>query len=340
MTAIRLCWAAPRCRIHCRASLEGTRFPRSQRARRFRGCSAGWLRAALAFPISPTLTCCFCTPETAPKKNSKNRSGRFSQDLWDLRLKLSPATRTLAECGRFEAANSEFAISLLDCRYLAGDHRVFARLHDDVIPKLLARESEQDREAAGELTRARHGKFGGTVFHLEPNVKDGPGGLRDYNVVCWLSLLAAIEQYHGWPSDDAVLSASIQESFGTALNALMSIRCFLHFRHNRDDNTLTWESQDAAAAQKIGVAHSPRTIRATSDRDGEPLSTAEWMRFTSATRARCIMCACKCWRRFRRHAFRSITNFSNCARAFRTRNFWSRTGCCFCGSPRPWTIPS
>ena len=58
----------------------------------------------------------------------------------------------------------------------------------------------------------------------------------------------------------------------------MSIRCFLHFRHNRDDNTLTWESQDAAAAQKIGVAHSPRTIRATSDRDGEPLSTAEWMR--------------------------------------------------------------
>jgi [protein-PII] uridylyltransferase len=65
---------------------------------------------------------------------------KFSQDLWDLGLKLSPATRTLAECGKFEAANSEFAISLLDCRYLAGDHRVFARLHNDQIPKLLARE--------------------------------------------------------------------------------------------------------------------------------------------------------------------------------------------------------
>jgi [protein-PII] uridylyltransferase len=73
------------------------------------------------------------------QEKSKEPIRKFSQDLWDLSLKLSPATRTLAECGKFEAANSEFAISLLDCRYLAGDHRVFARLHDEVIPKLLAR---------------------------------------------------------------------------------------------------------------------------------------------------------------------------------------------------------
>src|ERR1700733_1625117 len=203
---------------------------------------------------------------------------KFSQDLWDLGLKLGAATRTLAECGKFEAANSEFAISLLDCRYLAGDHRMFARLHDDVIPKLLSRESDQIVKRLGELTRTRHGKFGSTVFHLEPNIKDGPGGLRDYNVVCWLSLLAAIEQYHVWPSDDAVLPVSIQEPFAAALNALVSIRCFLHFRHNRDDNTLTWESQDAAAAQKIGVAHSPRSMRAVNEGGADGLSTAEWMR--------------------------------------------------------------
>src|SRR5271170_6236198 len=204
---------------------------------------------------------------------------KFSQDLWDLGLKLSPATRTLAECGKFEAANSEFAISLLDCRYLAGDHQVFARLHDEVIPKLLARESDQIVKRLGELTRTRHGKFGSTVFHLEPNVKDGPGGLRDYNVVCWLSLLAAIEQYHVWPSDDAILPVTLKESFAAALNALVSIRCFLHFRQHRDDNTLTWEAQDAAAARTIGVAHSPRGIRVANDpRGAEVLSTAEWMR--------------------------------------------------------------
>src|SRR5580698_1668672 len=64
---------------------------------------------------------------------------KFSQDLWDLGLKLSPATRTLAECSRFEAANSEFAISLLDCCHRSGDHGLFARLYDEVIPKLLSR---------------------------------------------------------------------------------------------------------------------------------------------------------------------------------------------------------
>src|SRR6202521_2099572 len=191
---------------------------------------------------------------------------KFSQDLWDLGLKLSPATRTLAECSRFESANSEFAISLLDCRHLAGDHRLFARLHDEVIPKLLGRESEQIVKRLGELTRTRPGKFGSTGFHLEPNVKDGPGGLRDYNVVCWLSLMAAIEKYHVWPSDDAVMPVSIQESFEAALDFQMSVRCFLHFRHGRHDNALTWEAQDEAAARKIGAV------------DAEITNAAAWMR--------------------------------------------------------------
>ena len=50
---------------------------------------------------------------------------RFSQELWDLRLKLSPASRTLGECDRMDPENLEFAISLLDCRYLAGDQATF-----------------------------------------------------------------------------------------------------------------------------------------------------------------------------------------------------------------------
>jgi [protein-PII] uridylyltransferase len=252
-------------------------FPESNGPADFAVVALGGFGRRWLFPFSD-VDVLFLHAGNGTEEKFKEPIRKFSQDLWDLGLKLSPATRTLAECGKFEAANSEFAISLLDCRYLAGDHRVFARLHNDQIPKLLARESEQIVKRLGELTRTRHGKFGSTVFHLEPNVKDGPGGLRDYNVVCWLSLLAAIEQYHVWPSDDAVLPASIQESFAAALNALMSIRCFLHFRHNRDDNTLTWESQDAAAAQKIGVAHSPRTIQAASERGNGALSTAEWMR--------------------------------------------------------------
>jgi [protein-PII] uridylyltransferase len=203
---------------------------------------------------------------------------RFSQGLWDLGLKLSPATRTLAECSQFDTANPEFAISLLDCRFLAGDRQLFARLHDDVIPKLISHASDQIVRRLAELTRTRHGKFGSTVFHLEPNIKDGPGGLRDYNVVSWLSLLAAIEKYHVWPVENAILPVSIQQQFEAALESLMSIRCFLHFRHNRDDNTLTWGAQDAAATHRIGVANSRIAAEPSNDGGNEPLTASDWMR--------------------------------------------------------------
>src|ERR1035438_9842563 len=65
---------------------------------------------------------------------------RFSQELWDLRLKLSPATRTLAECERLDPNNVEFAISLLDCRYLAGDRELFSRLREKTVPRMVARD--------------------------------------------------------------------------------------------------------------------------------------------------------------------------------------------------------
>ncbi len=208
----------------------------------------------------------------------KDAVRKFSQDLWDLGLKLSPATRTLAECGRFDAENAEFAISLLDCRYLAGDRGLFARLHDDVIPKLIARDAGQIIKRLADLTRTRYGKFGNTVFHLEPDMKDGPGGLRDYNVVNWLSLLTAIEKYHVWPRENSVLPEAIQRPFDAALGSLISVRCFLHVRHKRDDNTLTWESQGAAAAHKIGIANSSPLTPASNRQDADPLTASDWMR--------------------------------------------------------------
>ena len=58
-----------------------------------------------------------------------------------------------------------------------------------------------------DLTRARYNKFGDTVFHLEPNVKDGPGGLRDYNLACWLALISAMEEKGSWPDEAELLPA-------------------------------------------------------------------------------------------------------------------------------------
>jgi [protein-PII] uridylyltransferase len=222
------------------------------------GFGRGWL-----FPYSD-IDLLFLHDSQATEEAFKDPIRRFSQELWDLRLKLSPATRTLAECDRLDPNNPEFTFALLDCRYLAGDRRLFSRLHDKVIPKLITRESQGLVQRLADVTRERHAKYGETVFHLEPNVKDAPGGLRDYNVACWLALISAMDKLRDWPDANTLLPVSARRQLEPALEFLTSLRCFLHFRHGRDDNSLTWTDQDEAAARRIGTA--------------ETLSAAEWMR--------------------------------------------------------------
>jgi [protein-PII] uridylyltransferase len=209
----------------------------------------------------------------------KDCAAQFSQELWDLRLRVSPATRTLSECDKFDPNNPEFSISLLDCRYLAGHAKLFADLHEKVIPALVARDSGPLTQKLADLTRERYSKFGETVFHLETNVKDGPGGLRDYNLASWLELITHLAHQRAWPDEKSTLPASIRRQFEPALEFLMSVRCFLHFRHSRDDNTLTWEAQDEAAAHHVGV------------RSADSLDASEWMRIYFA-HARAIHRVC------------------------------------------------
>jgi len=223
------------------------------------GFGRGWL-----FPYSD-IDILFLYGDRDAEQAFKDPVRRFSQELWDLRLKLSPASRTLGECDRYDPNNTEFAISLLDCRYLVGDRDLFRRLHDKVIPKLVMRESKSLLQGLAEVTRERHGKYGMTLYHLEPNLKEAPGGLRDCNVANWLALISAMDKLHDWP-DATSLRAPVRKQLESALDFLMSARCFLHFRQGRDDNTLSWEAQDEAAARKIGAS------------DGEELSAADWMR--------------------------------------------------------------
>src|ERR1035437_7426106 len=168
------------------------------------GFGRGWL-----FPYSD-IDLLFLFGDREAEKAFKDPVRRFSQELWDLRLKLSPASRMLSEGDRYDPSNTEFTISLLDCRYLAGDHDLFRRLHDKVIPKLVMRESKPLLQGLAEVTRERHGKFGQTVFHLEPNLKETPGGLRDYSVACWLALISATGKLGDWP-DASSLRAPVRK---------------------------------------------------------------------------------------------------------------------------------
>src|SRR5271165_4780928 len=232
------------------------------------GFGRGWM-----FPYSD-IDLLFMFGDREAEKAFKDPVRRFSQELWDLRLKLSPASRTLGECDRYDPNNTEFTISLLDCRYLAGDHDLFRRLHDKVIPKLVMRESKALLQGLAEVTRERHAKYGMTLYHLEPNLKEAPGGLRDCNVASWLALVSAMDKLHDWP-DASSLRAPVRKQVDAALDFLMSARCFLHFRHGRDDNTLSWEAQDEAAGRRVGatIVGAP-----TGGADSGELSAADWMR--------------------------------------------------------------
>jgi len=207
----------------------------------------------------------FLTADGRTEQQYKPGIASLCREMWDLRMRVSPATRSLAECGRLYRDNLEFNVSLLDCRYLAGDPQLFARLHDVVVPQLVVRERQALVQNLAELTRTRHTKYGQTIFHLEPNVKEGPGGLRDYNVACWLALISALEKRQPRPPA-GLLAQELREDCLRAFDFLCAVRCFLHYRQGRDDNALSYELQAEAAAAGVG---------AKANRALEP---AEWMR--------------------------------------------------------------
>lgn len=203
----------------------------------------------------------FLSEDPGVLNRSADSIGRMCQQMWDLGLRVAPTARTLAGCGEFDPNNVELALSLIECRRLAGDNELFRRLYEETIPKLIRRNWPELVENVVELTRRRHAKYGNTVFHLEPNVKECPGGLRDVNVAEWLAKLVAVRKGSGLPA-----SMALRDEHQAGLAFLMSTRCFLHFLYDRDDNNLRWEAQDAAAAKGIGV-------------DGHPYdNTAEWTR--------------------------------------------------------------
>jgi [protein-PII] uridylyltransferase len=208
----------------------------------------------------------FLTEQPALVAAHQDAVRAMCQDLWDMRIKLSPTTRTLEDCDRLHRDNPEFNISLLDCRLLAGDYNLFRRLHDQVIPRAVLRDWQELVLLLAEVNETRHQTLGETIFHLEPNIKDAPGGLRDYNVSCWLALLNGFSRSHDWTSAFDHFPASLRDRAQEAKDFLTSVRCFLHYRAGRDDNQLNWEAQQAAADAHIGY-------------DGGGADAAEWMRY-------------------------------------------------------------
>ena len=213
----------------------------------------------MLFPYSD-LDLLFLFGNEKAESESRPLIAEFSRTLWDLGFRVSSAGRTVEECRRIEQDNAEFHLAMLDRRFLAGDKALLEKLDSKVLfgserqsrPFLL---SELQR-----LTRDRLGRYGNTIFHLEPNVKEAPGGLRDYHAILSMRQLA------GDRRDPRISPVNEDELTRSAVEFLSSIRCFLHYSNGRNDNTLTYELQADAAERSLGIDDNLRR------------NAAEWMR--------------------------------------------------------------
>jgi [protein-PII] uridylyltransferase len=175
----------------------------------------------------------------------------FLRVVWDAGLHASQSVRTLDECVRLHEQNIELHISLLDLRFVYGNAGLFQRLTGALPAFYRKNENRLIRELA-DMAGKRHSKFNNTVYHLEPNIKEAPGGFRDIHLLHWLALLA---------QDKGRIREALEAIEGPK-RFLTAVRCFLHNESKRDNNLLGFELQDKITAYWM-------------DASAEP---AEWMR--------------------------------------------------------------
>ncbi len=166
----------------------------------------------------------------------------FVQKLWDAGLRLSHSVHTVDECATLHMQNIELNVSLLDMRPLAGDARMFENLSIR-LPKFLREEGRNLARHICRLARPRHDRFQNTVYQLEPDVKECPGGIRDLHLIHWLERLRAAVTLVPPPEE--------------AVRFLSRVRCLLHHRAGRDSNHLNFELQEEAAALEFFGKRTP-----------------------------------------------------------------------------------
>jgi [protein-PII] uridylyltransferase len=165
----------------------------------------------------------------------KNALSEFVRLLWDAGLRLSHSVRTVAECAEIHEGNIELSISLLDRRMLDGSSDLYAKL-ESKLPAFFERQGRPLTRHLCQLAGERHEKFQGTFYHLEPNVKETPGGLRDLHLIDWLGKLRK--------PDEEVAARLL-----TPTRFVHSLRCFLHYQTRRDQNLLNFDAQEALTTQ-------------------------------------------------------------------------------------------
>ncbi|MEA2780338.1 MAG: [protein-PII] uridylyltransferase, partial [Rhodospirillaceae bacterium] len=167
--------------------------------------------------------------------------------LWDLGLKVGHATRSVDDCMRQARADMTVRTGLLEARFLWGEQRLYQELKQRFRREVAIGDGLDFVEAKLAERDVRHERTGNSRYALEPNIKEGKGGLRDLHTLYWIAkYLYQVEDVAAL-IDRGVLTAEEVTTFQKAHAFLWTLRCHLHFLAGRAEERLTFDLQPELA---------------------------------------------------------------------------------------------
>jgi len=163
--------------------------------------------------------------------------------LWDMRLDVGYSVRVIADCVEMAAADGTVKTALMDARYLSGSRPLYTALHKTIFTQILPKSSDKFIKEKISDMKVRREKYGSTVYLLEPNLKEGEGGLRDLQTAMWV---ARVKFKFSDPKEliiKGILSEEELASYNDALDYLWRIRNELHYFNGRKNDQLTFDAQ-------------------------------------------------------------------------------------------------
>jgi [protein-PII] uridylyltransferase len=178
--------------------------------------------------------------------------------LWDLGLKVGHATRSLAECVRLARQDLTIRTALLEARYIWGEKKLFEELRKTFWSDIAAKTGQEFVEAKLAERDQRHKRQGESRYLVEPNIKDGKGGLRDLQTLFWIGKYLYRVDDPADLVDHAVFTADEYKLFAEAEAFLWEVRCHLHWAVGRAEERLSFDIQPELARRLGFIGDSPR----------------------------------------------------------------------------------
>ncbi len=163
--------------------------------------------------------------------------------LWDLGLKVGHATRSTAEAVRLAKEDITIRTSLLEARMLTGDQNQFAAFQKTFRSEVVEGTGTAFVEAKLSERDQRHGRMGDTRYVLEPNIKEGKGGLRDLQTLQWICNYLYGTESMNELHERGILTKEDARRFAKSQEFLWTVRCHLHYLADRPEERLTFNVQ-------------------------------------------------------------------------------------------------